>query len=74
MRLFDRLAACSWVVGMVITGVLFGGFGLLLLLGFTWGALGAPLFGLLLMAPIILSNYLLWGRRLARRSSRPDDC
>ncbi len=67
MRFFDRLAAWSWVVGMVITGILFGGFGLLFFLGITWGSLGAPLFGLALMAPIILANYLLWGRRLSRR-------
>jgi hypothetical protein len=51
---------------MVITGVLFGGLALLLFLGFTWGALGAPLFGLALMTPIILANYLLWGRYYSR--------
>ena len=61
------------VVGMAITGVLFGGLALLLFLGFTWGALGAPLFGLALMAPIILANYLLWGRRLGRRTSLKED-
>jgi hypothetical protein len=31
----------------------------------TWGAILAPITGLLLLAPFVAVNYLLWGRRLA---------
>jgi hypothetical protein len=33
----------------------------------TWGAILAPLAGLLLLAPVIAANYLLWGRLVATR-------
>jgi hypothetical protein len=33
----------------------------------TWGAILAPLAGLLLLAPFVAVNYLLWGRLVARR-------
>jgi hypothetical protein len=33
----------------------------------TWGAILAPLAGLLLLAPFIAANYLLWGRVVVTR-------
>lgn len=52
-------------VGIVISVSLFGIPALLFLTLISYGAILAPL-GLLLPAPFILINYLLWGRYLSR--------
>jgi hypothetical protein len=40
----------------------------------TWGAILAPLAGLLLLSPFVAANYLLWGRLVAPRKSAGGRC
>jgi hypothetical protein len=67
MRVLSFIMECFRVLGILIVIVLFGGFGMFFLDAITWGAIWIPVNGVVLLAPIILVNYLLWGQWFARR-------
>jgi hypothetical protein len=51
-------------IGFAILALTWGQFGIGLLVGLTMGAVAIPFVGLLILSPVILVNYLLWGGRL----------
>jgi hypothetical protein len=56
----------SWTVVLrVAIVVMIGGPAFAFLVVITWGAILQPLAGLILLAPFVGVNYLLWGRLLA---------
>ena len=67
MRALNLLAECLRIVGVVICVLLFGGLALLIIDAICGGAIEATLLVTAIFAPIILANYLLWGRRYSRR-------
>ena len=60
----EQDAGCPFCrrLGFAICAVVFGGGGLLFVSVLTWGAILIPLEGLIVVAPLVLFHYLVWGQ------------